>query len=143
MPGTGADQAANPSVNSFVSALGDWLRNRRSVRENRRSFDEWSNYEVARIAQDVGLSSQDLRELIQLGPDAAELLTRRMRVLRLDADALSRNEMSVMRDLQRVGSTCDSKSQCRKDLAHDPKNPGWRQYCPNEDTLAELQTVGS
>ena len=63
MPMTRASQAAYASVNSLVSAVGDWLRKRRSIRQNRRGFDEWSNYEVARIAQDVGLSSQDLREM--------------------------------------------------------------------------------
>jgi hypothetical protein len=137
---TGASRTALRSVNSFVVTLGDWLRNRRSVRLNRQSFDEWGNYEVARIAQDVGLSSQDLREMMQLSPDAAKLLLRRMSMLHLDADELTKSEMDVMRDLQRVCSTCGSKRKCRIDLAHDPENQVWRRYCPNEDTLAELQT---
>ncbi len=140
MPMSRASEAAYASVNSWVSAMGDWLRKRRSIRQNRRGFDEWSNYEVARIAQDVGLSSQDLREMIQLSPDAAKLLLRRMSVLHLDADELAKSDMNVMRDLQRVCSTCGSKRQCRIDLADDPENPVWRRYCPNEDTLAELQS---
>jgi hypothetical protein len=131
---------AKASVNSFVSALGNWLRNCRSVRQNRQDFGEWSNYELARIAQDVGLSSQDLREMMKLSPDAAKLLLRRMSMLRLDADELTKSEMDVMRDLQRVCSTCGSKRQCRIDLARDPENPVWRRYCPNEKTLAELQS---
>lgn len=136
---SGASGGAYASVNSFVSALGGWLRKRRSIRQNRQSFGEWSDYEVARIAQDVGLSSQDLHEMMQLSPDAAKLLLRRMSALQLDADELSKSEMNVMRDLQRICSTCGSKRQCRIDLSDDPDNPVWRRYCPNEDTLTELQ----
>jgi hypothetical protein len=140
MPVTGASRTAFPYVNSFVSALGHWLRKRRSAGQDRRGIDEWSNYEVERIAQDVGLSSQDLREMMQLSPDAAKLLLRRMSMLHLDTDELAKSEMDVMRDLQRVCSTCGSKRQCRIDLARDPENPVWRRYCPNEGTLVELQS---
>jgi hypothetical protein len=140
MPMGGANESAYASINSFVSALGNWLRKRRSVGEDRRNFGEWSDFEIARIAQDVGLSSQDLHEMMQLSPDAAKLLLRRMSVLQLDADELAKSEMNMMRDLQRVCSTCGSKRQCRIDLADDPENQVWRRYCPNEDTLTELQS---
>ena len=82
MPAPTSIETEYPVANSVVSALG-------------------GSYEVARIASDVGLSSHDLREMMNLG--------------------------------------CGSKKQCQRDLARDPENPVWRQYCPNEGTLVALQ----
>jgi hypothetical protein len=82
MPAPTSIETEYPVANSVVSALG-------------------GSYEVARIASDVGLSSHDLREMMNLG--------------------------------------WGSKKQCQRDLARDPENSVWRQYCPNEGTLVALQ----
>lgn len=82
MPAPTSIETEYPVANSVVSALG-------------------GSYEVARIASDVGLSSHDLREMMNLG--------------------------------------CGSKKQCQRDLARDPENSVWQQYCPNEGTLVALQ----
>ena len=97
--------------------------------------------EVALIASDIGLSPRDLRRMVMLGPDSAKLLLRRMAVLHLDADALVESEPGVMRDLQRLCSTCASQKRCKRDLARDPENLAWQQYCPNEGTLVALQST--
>ena len=127
-------------ANSVFSALSDWIRKRKMIRQCRQNLDECDNYEVARIARDVGVSPHDLRRMVKLGPDAAKLLLGRMNALHLNGDALSRSNSGVMRDLQRLCSTCASKKRCRRDLARDPENPFWRQYCPNESTLVALQS---
>jgi hypothetical protein len=126
-------------ANSVFSALSDWVRKRKLIRQCRQKLDECDSYEVARMARDVGVSPHDLRRMVKLGPDAAKLLLSRMDTLNLNGDALSRSKPGVMRDLQRLCSTCANKKRCKRNLAHDPKNPFWRQYCPNESTLVALQ----
>lgn len=104
MPASTSVKTEYPVANSVVSALGGWVCQRRQNRRdrlNRRSLDECGSHEGARIASDVGLSSHDLREMMNLG--------------------------------------CGSKKQCQRDLARDPENPVWRQYCPTEGTLVALQ----
>jgi hypothetical protein len=126
-------------ANSVYSALSDWLCKRKLIRQCRQQLDGCDSYEVARIARDVGVSPYDLRRMVKLGPDATKLLLSRMDALHLNGDALARSEPDVMRDLQRLCSICASKKRCKRNLAHDPENPVWRQYCPNEGTFAALQ----
>lgn len=127
-------------LQSIASTIGNWVRNRKLSRQDRRCFDQLSDFEVARMARDAGLSAHELRCIAQLSPDAAQLLSRRMGVLNVDVDSVSETDMNLMRDMQRLCSTCDVKRQCERDLIVRPDSPAWRQYCPNECTLMELQS---
>ena len=127
-------------LQSVTSTIGNWVRNRKLPRQDRRCFDQLSDFEVARMARDAGLSAHELRCIAQLRPDAAQLLSRRMSVQNLDVDMVSETDMNLMRDMQRLCSTCDIKRQCERDLIVRPDSPAWRQYCPNECTLMELQS---
>ena len=127
-------------LQSVASTIGSWLRNRKLSREDRRSFDRLSDFEVARMARDAGLSSHELRCIAQLSLNAAQLLSRRMGVLNFDTDKVSETDMNLMRDMQRLCSTCSVKKQCERDLILRPESAVWRQYCPNECTLIELQS---
>jgi len=129
-----------PFFDSVFASLSDWLRKRRQIRETRRRLDQCDGYEVARIAQEVGLTPSELRRMMKLGPDAANLLLVRMAALHLDADVLARTRPGVMRDLQRLCATCISKKQCRRDIQSDSDDAVWRQYCPNKSTLTALES---
>ena len=128
-----------PLFESVFATFGDWLTKRRKIRESRRQIVHCDSNEVARMARELGVGPSELRRMTQYGPDAADLLPVRMAALHLDADALECSMPGVMRDLQRLCSTCVSKKRCQRDLEHDPENPVWRQYCPNKGTLAALQ----
>jgi len=95
--------------------------------------------EVERIAHDVGMSGSELCILAGRWPASPDLLSRRMEEIKLDAGNLARREPQVMRDLQRTCSLCASKRRCRHDLAANPSDPAWRDYCPNATTFAALQ----
>jgi hypothetical protein len=47
---------------------------------------------------------------------------------------------SVMRDLQRCCSNCDSKQLCVHELEDKPKGAIWPKYCSNEQTIEALMT---
>ena len=127
-----------PVFHSFVAALRDWMRQRRLIRQSQQRLFACDNDEIGRIAHDVGLSSQELRHMAALGPDAAKLLFERMAALHLDAEALTERAPSTMRDLQRLCSNCVAKKRCQRDLVLTPNDADWRQYCPNADTLDAL-----
>jgi len=93
---------------------------------------------VERMARDVGVTAPELRALARLGPDAAELLRRRMTALDLDQREVRCVEPAALQDLQRVCSLCSHHRRCAHDLAQDPDNPAWKDYCPNAETLAAL-----
>ena len=97
--------------------------------------------EVEHIAKDIGLSTSQLRKLAKLGPQSADLLSRRMAVLDLDPNEVSRVEPRAYQDLQRVCSMCECHRRCARDFACDPTIPAWKDYCPNAGTLTALNTL--
>jgi hypothetical protein len=99
-----------------------WNRRRRTMAEL-----DW------RIAHDLAVSPADLRVLAGKWPD--DLLSRRLEQLDLDAAHV---EPQVLRDLERVCTLCGSKRRCRHDLAGDPSESRWLEYCPNATTLGAL-----
>ena len=91
--------------------------------------------ELARVAQDLGISAADLCILANRDKTAADLLKRRLETLRLDPTSV---DPALMRDLQRCCSNCDSKQLCAHELEDNPKGAAWPKYCPNEETIAAL-----
>jgi hypothetical protein len=104
--------------------------------------------EVQRIAKDLGLPMSELGLLISRDSRQADLLHRRLAILKLDANALADREPLLFRDLQRVCTLCDRRRPCVRDLARDSRrDPAeaaaqrWRDYCPNGATLNMLSTL--
>jgi hypothetical protein len=126
-----------------VSALGRWYRNWRTAREGAFGLQCAGAAEVERIAQDLGLSSFELHELVRR-PDQRELLAQRMAGLHLEPAAFARSEPATLRDLQRVCSLCGARDRCADDLEEQGRDPAWqewRDYCPNAATLSTLAVL--
>ena len=110
----------------------------RAFWRKRAAFNELAScdaLEVARVAQDLGISAADLRILASRDKTAADLLDRRLEALRLDPTSI---DPALMRDLQRCCSSCDSKQLCAHELEDQPKAASWPKYCPNEETIAAI-----
>lgn len=97
--------------------------------------------EIERMAKDMRMSASELRAVVRKGPDAADLLLRRMADLDLDPKEVVRREPAALRDLQRVCSMCKSHRRCAFDFARGASPPTWDRYCPNTGTLAALDAM--
>jgi hypothetical protein len=84
------------------------------------------------------MPASEIRRLANLGPESAELLSRRMAALQLDRKEVAQTHPQTFRDLQRVCTLCESHRQCARDLSRDSGDPGWEDYCPNAATLRAL-----
>lgn len=102
------------------------------------AIDDCGSAERARIARDLGVGEAEFRVLAGKWPDAADLLSRRMKEIKLEGPAAAAVEAQVLRDLQRVCTLCASKRRCQNDLARNPADPSWQSYCPNRTTLIAL-----
>jgi hypothetical protein len=92
--------------------------------------------EVARIAEDLGISTAELRFLAASDKGAAGLLVRRLQALRVDPKSI---DPAVMRDLQLRCAQCDSKKLCAHELENKPLSADWQKYCPNEQTIGVVK----
>jgi len=102
------------------------------------------------MAQDLGISAGELRQLANYGPEEADLLRQRMTMLGINPEELARSEPATLRDLQRLCTMCTSRGRCARDIAKHSAGPSWqawrnyqawRDYCPNAATLNMLGTL--
>ena len=126
------------SLQSVLKSIGQWITKYRHARDICNDLVHCGSDEVANIARDLRLSPRELTILARNGPKAADLLHDALNVLGLDKNALENNEPLVMRDLERLCTTCREKRQCRFDLANGVIAENFRDYCPNAFTLDAL-----
>jgi hypothetical protein len=122
------------SVRRLVHWWQGWIKRRQAMAQ----LDCCDRTEVARMAHDIMVSSEELYTLSGKWPDSTDLLLRRIDESKLDATEIKKVEPQVMRDLQRVCTLCASKRKCSHDLATRPSDPSWQTYCPNTTTLQSL-----
>lgn len=122
---------------SPIEVILQWMYDR-SRSKTLNELQSCGEQEVERIARDSGLSVAEFRVLACLGPNATDLLERRMAALGFDPIAVSAAAPQTFRDLQRICTFCESPRRCLRDLARDPAIPAWKDYCPNAKTLMAL-----
>jgi|SRR5208282_66382 len=136
MPALPSGQKSWSPFDAILQWFRDWTRTG-SVSELKCFGDE----EIERIAKDVGVSASELRTLATFGPEAADLLLRRMAALDLDRKEVARIEPQTFQDLQRVCLMCESRRRCARDFAGDSASEAWKDYCPNAATLIALNAL--
>jgi hypothetical protein len=97
--------------------------------------------EVEHIAKDIGVAPAELICLARSGPDAADLLVRRMAALDLDRAEVRRVAPRALQDMQRVCTLCSKHRRCAHDFARNQVDPAWKRYCPNVETLMALDAM--
>jgi hypothetical protein len=125
----------------MLNGIRQWWRNWREADSGLAELKCCGESGVERMARDLGMSVAELRKVADHGPDAADLLLRRMVVLGLDRNELAATDPSTLQDLQRVCTMCESHRRCGRDLARDPADGAWQDYCPNAATLKLLDTL--
>jgi len=125
-------------THSPIEAIREWYR---GLTRPQSDLTDCSAERLERMAHDIGVSSAELCKLASRGPESADLLLQRMEVLDLDENEVARTERATFQDLQRVCSMCDCKKRCARDLARDPADPVWKDYCPNAQTLTALNAL--
>jgi hypothetical protein len=126
---------------SPVEVISQWWQVWTSTGPAQEELTCCAEGEVERIAKDIGMPASEIRRLASLGPESAELLSRRMAALDLDRKEVARTHPQTFRDLQRICTLCESHRQCARDLARDSGAPAWEDYCPNVATLRSLNAM--
>jgi hypothetical protein len=126
------------NLQSVLKSIAQWITKYRYQRNICNDLVNCGPDEVARIARDLRISPSELAMLTRHGPNAADLLQELLNVLGLDKNDIENDEPLVMRDLERLCTTCREKRQCRFDLANGVIADNFHDYCPNAFTLDVL-----
>jgi len=124
---------------SPLGAFWQWCRDRMTA--GGADLQYCGDEEVERMAHDAGVTPSELNSLAARGCHSADLLLERMAALDLDPSEVAQVEPAVFHDLQRVCSMCQTRGRCIRDLKCDSNDPAWKEYCPNVDTLMDLDAL--
>lgn len=91
--------------------------------------------ERVRVAAGQRMTPGDVLRLVDLGPDAAALLFRRLTVLGITRTDVERISSGLAYELERTCACCDHKQACTSDLKIWPGALDWHDYCPNAIAL--------
>ena len=125
-----------PVLDMVLNSIADWVNNYRNAAGS--GLGSCDRDEVARIASDIGISPDELRALSSKGPGAADQVQKMLLALGVDPKVLANNDPLVMRDLQRLCSTCADKGRCSHELADGTAAAHFHEFCPNAFTLDAL-----
>jgi hypothetical protein len=123
-----------PVVDAVIDIFADWLKHRREIAE--RCDCDPAQY--ALIARELGVTVDELDDIVRRGRHAADELPKMMAALNLDAAAIERAQPMVMRDMERVCAQCEHKRRCDADLAAGTAAQEYADYCGNALTLDAL-----
>lgn len=130
---------ASDKNGSRLQAIWGWLRTRSS--RPARDLMALTDDEVERIAEDLGVSVGELYRLARSNSKNADRLVHRMAAVDLDCNEVARLMPEALHDLQRVCTFCSWRKRCARDMARDPSDPRWKDYCPNATTLLALDAM--
>lgn len=123
-----------PILEPLLGTLADWLSHRREMREVR----ELDRTEFDHIAADLQISPGNLEELVRRGPHALDELPKMLAALGIDQAALAKAQPRLLRDMEQVCALCGKKRRCDRDIANGSVGDHYQEYCPNADTLVQL-----
>ena len=138
MPDSDKQQPHFPVLDTMLNSFADWVNNCRSTMGHGAGLARCDRNELMKIAQDLGVSPGELRTLSSRGPEAADLVQKMLQALGVDPKALSQTDPLVMRDLQRLCTTCADKGRCAHELAEGTAAAHFHEFCPNAFTLEAL-----
>jgi hypothetical protein len=126
------------TVDFVLSAIADWVNQHRSESRRDSAFGRCSPDEVRQIAKELGISANELREVADKGPRAADLLTKMLVALDLDPAVLAKADPATLRDMQRLCSACEQKGRCEREFAAGKAAAHFHDFCPNAFTIDAL-----
>ena len=103
-------QPAQSTVATVLDAIASWVEKYRYAAGLRAELAHCGAEQVARIARDLGMSSDEFVSLASKGQHAADQLARLLRALGVDANKLAFDDPATMRALQQICITCGHKT---------------------------------
>jgi hypothetical protein len=95
------------------------------------------------IAHDIGLSTDQLANLIRHGHGDRRLMPTMVAQNGIDLAQIAKTEPALVRDMERVCALCGDIRACKRDLANGEGAQHYHQYCLNAATIDALKADDS
>ncbi len=125
----------HPTVELMLNSIAGWVNRYREILGRTNDLERCSRDEVMQIAKDLGVSANELREMVKKGPHAADLVQKMLVALNVDPKAIANSNPLIMRDLQRLCINCADKNRCASELEKGTAAEHFHEFCPNALTL--------
>ena len=102
------------------------------------ALDRLSPTEMQRLAQDTGLTQDELAQAITADRHVAELLGAMLAARGLDRGRLMAEQPATMRVLEVTCSRCNMTGRCQHELKVGTAAANAEHFCPNADTMGAL-----
>ena len=138
MPERDSQPLSHPLFAGALNAIADWVNKYRQAIGTHGALGPCGPDDVKQIARDLGLPASEMREIMKKGPAGAALLQKMLVALQGDPKALAHSNPLVVRDLQRLCTTCGNQKRCAHELAAGTAAEHFHDFCPNAFTLDAL-----
>lgn len=125
----------------LLESVGLWWRDYRKRQRAQAELQAMSVDDLDRMAQDIGVTPADLRDLATRSAQAADEAPQMMAALGLDVEALRRSEPHVLRDIEIACTRCGQKGRCGSELADGTAAAHVDEFCVNAETFHALQAI--
>jgi len=125
---------------SLSKSIAEWWQNRRRKHRAFVKKDESREEKLERAALELDLSTHEVSAISTRAYYMTDLLPLRMALLHLNPGETARSDPQRFRSLETSCRLCDVKGRCAFDIAQNPSNAQWQQYCPNATALCAMHT---
>lgn len=133
--------AVNSNSENLVSRMVGWLTKGWEASSEAEMIAALDGDTIRQIARDCGIQPDQLIELAKAGPNAADEMIAMMKALNIDPTEVAALYQQQFRDMQVNCSHCQSKDECRKDLAAGTAAQHFNDYCQNADHLSGMRAT--
>lgn len=134
-------QTTYSTVDFVMRTIAGWINKYRHIAGTHAEFGQCSPEDISRIAKDLGVSTNELRNLAAKWPGAGDPVEKMLLSLRVDPQALASTQPAVMRDLKRLCVVCGEKNRCSHELKDGTAGEHFHEFCPNAFTLDALSKM--
>lgn len=113
----------------------EWVRKHARAGDN---LADVSQAELSHMAEDLGLSRDDVVALATHATNNTALMEGMMRAHGLDPAATQDIFPTLLRDIERVCSRCRDAKRCRRELAAGTAAEHAHKFCPNAGTFDDI-----
>jgi hypothetical protein len=134
---TTTQREAYPFVTRVIGLFGGGLARCRKLNEL-MEYAAGSD-ELVRVARELNVAPAELELLVRRGSQRASELPEMLTALGIYETAVWRAERVLLRDMERVCSSCTHKRQCHQELADGTAATNYVEYCGNANTIDMLR----